>query len=487
MISAIIALLLLGILFFSASYFDQKNSSENLLGEEKKLVLWYTDDKMKDYFEQEAKNYYEQTGVEVEPVLVSGLEYLETINRATKEGDTPPDLYILGNDCLEKAYLAGLAKQVDSEDREKMKSTFVNTALSAVSYKEHYVGYPLFFETTVFVYNKTYLYEYAKAMKEKEADLIEGEAAMEDIASMDEGDMPEDSLSSNQDNAQPKDEVSVEQREEMIQQVIPRNMDEILEFASNYDAPDTVEGVLKWDVSDIFFNYFFVGNALNVGGEHGDNTKELDLYNEEAIRSLMLYQSLNQFFYIDTHEISYDSVLKDFVDGKTVFTFATTDVIDKLKIAIQTGDFAYDYGVSTMPDVSKDIKSKSLSLTSCVVINGYSNHSEMANEFAKELTMRETDELYQYTGKLSPKKKFTCEDISAKQAFLEYEDSVPMIKLLETSNFWVQLEIAFSRVWNGADANQTLRELSEEMKRHIQGVEVEEQTIQIVDEEESIQ
>ena len=43
----------------------------------------------------------------------------------------------------------------------------------------------------------------------------------------------------------------------------------------------------------------------------------------------------------------------------------------------------------------------------------------------------------------------------------EYEKSVSLPKMIETSNFWVQLEIAFTQVWNGADPDETLRALSD--------------------------
>ena len=41
-------------------------------------------------------------------MLESGLDYVETINRNSVESNVP-DLYVISNDALEKAYLAGLA------------------------------------------------------------------------------------------------------------------------------------------------------------------------------------------------------------------------------------------------------------------------------------------------------------------------------------------------------------------------------------------
>ena len=43
----------------------------------------------------------------------------------------------------------------------------------------------------------------------------------------------------------------------------------------------------------------------------------------------------------------------------------------------------------------------------------------------------------------------------------EYERSVPLPKMVEATDYWVQLEIAFTRVWNGEDPDTVLKELSD--------------------------
>ena len=81
-----------------------------------------------------------------------------------------------------------------------------------------------------------------------------------------------------------------------VRQALPDTIDDILAFAYEYDAPEQVEAVFKWDVSDIFYNYFFVGDAIDVGGANGDKAGSIDIYNENAIKSMRVYQDLNQFF-----------------------------------------------------------------------------------------------------------------------------------------------------------------------------------------------
>lgn len=264
-------------------------------------------------------------------------------------------------------------------------------------------------------------------------------------------------------------EITQEELSAKMEEALPETIDEIQALADVYDAPEQVEAVFKWDVSDIFYNYFVVGSCIDVGGTDGDNADSIHIYNEDAIRALRVYQNLNQFFSIDTKEISYDGVLQDFLDGKIVYTVATSDALSRLQKAKEDGDFAYEYGVSRVPDVSGELRSASLSVTQCLAINGYSAKKEMANEFAVYLTQHATDELYSRTGKLPVHRDKTYEDPNAAAFLLEYENSVPMPKMIETSNFWVEMEIAFAKIWEGADANNVLKALSEQIMGQVTG------------------
>ncbi len=59
-----------------------------------------------------------------------------------------------------------------------------------------------------------------------------------------------------------------------------------------------------------------------------------------------------------------------------------------------------------------------------------------------------------------------------------YAESVPMPKMVETSNFWVELEICFAKVWGGADANAELKTLSEQIKTQLAGETVTEESLE---------
>ena len=89
---------------------EEDTQEEFLFGHRDTLYLWYTDEALTDFLNSAAVSYGQyQDDVRVVPVYTPGLEYLETINQASLKTEEVPDLYIVSNDSLEKAYLAGLA------------------------------------------------------------------------------------------------------------------------------------------------------------------------------------------------------------------------------------------------------------------------------------------------------------------------------------------------------------------------------------------
>lgn len=460
----------------------EAEEEETLFGHRETLYLWYADETLTDYLNSVAVAYSEyQDEVRVIPVYTQGMEYLETINQASLQTEETPDLYIVSNDSLEKAYLAGLACEVQLPERAfSMADTLPQSAVRAVTYHDKQIGYPFYYETSCLLYNRTYLEDWARAQIEAERDQALAEDAQEQA---DSGDVEEEIQESHE-----QEEVSGEEVDAKVEAAVPQTIDEILAFADVYDAPEQVEAIFKWDVSDIFYNYFIVGNYIDVGGENGDNADSIHIYNENAIRALRVYQNLNQFFSIDTKEISYEGVLQDFLDGKIVYTVATSDALSKLEKAREEGEFSYEYGVARVPDVSEELESASLSVTQCVGINGYSTKKKMANDFAVYLTQYNTDDLYARTGKLPVHSSGTTYDDPNAAAFLEeYDRSVPMPKMIETSNFWVELEIAFAKIWEGDDANDELKALSEQIMGQVLGETYTEEYIDVplpVEEEE---
>jgi len=407
------------------SMFDKKKET---------IYFWYDDASMSDYIGSAAVMFGEKNKVRVLPQLVSESRYLEAINEATLYEEHMPDAYLIGNDSLEKAYKAGLAAPV--EDISKRMSTihFPQTALDAVTYKGKQVAYPLFYETAVLLYNKNYLQEWALQQAVKEAEEAEREATQEELQN---------------------------RADEIMTNAVPGTIDDILSMADTFDPPENVESIFKWDVSDIFYNYYFVGNYMLMGGDTGDSKEKLDINNAQAIQCLEVYKALNQFFSIESDKVTYESVLQEFMDGKIVFTIATTDAVATLNQAKKEGLTEVEYGVALLPDPGKELKGRSLSVTETVAINGYSPRKELAEKFAAYLTTEYTTLLYEKSGRMAAYQFVNQNDHVFSVYHKQYESSISLPKMVETGNYWLQLEVLFSKVWNGGNVTQLVSEMEE--------------------------
>ncbi len=473
MVSVVLCICLVACAVLFGKAPEAEELPEEIVGDS--VVVWYADESMTDYISAMAVAFHEEYDIRVIPQLQSGLEYVESIYDASVTDETAtPDVFIISNEALEKAYLTGLADVISDPDSVVNTEHFPQTAINAVTYENKLVGYPYYFETSVLLYNRSYIYEMAKnqllAETTDESAAGGGEVTVSDETSTEETSTAE--------------EVTEEDIEARIVELIPQTFEELLAFANEYDAPAAVDGVFKWDVSDIFYNYFFAGNYMNVGGPCSDTPEEVDIYNLDAIKAMQIYQSLNQFFSFEANDMKYASVIEEFMAGKMVYTTATSDIIKTLDAAKEEGTFAFDYGLMEIPDLNEELQTKNLSVTNTVVVNGFSDGKEDANKFASYLTSKAAESLYEKTGKIPALTKEACKDERTAVFYREYENSVPAPKMMVTSNLWVQLEVTFTEVWNGAGVSRSLQNLSEMIMSQINGADYEEEFIEEPKEEE---
>lgn len=426
----------------------QEESGPSWIEEKDTLYFWYSDEALTDFVNHAAVSFGEIEDVRVIPVLTSDSEYLEAVNQKSLHSDQVPDVYLLSHESLEKAYLAGLAYEVEDGQGILDEEHFSPAALSAVTYHGKKVAYPLFFETSVLVYNKTYLEEWAAQSAQRE--LLTGSES--------DGEPEEDSTGVGIDA-----DLLAQKTEEYLQSSVPVTVDDILNIADTFDVPEGVEGVMKWDVSDILYNYWIVGNYMIVGGDAGDDDSLVNISNQETVSCLEVYKALNQFFYIESDTVTYDSVIQDFIDGKIVFTIATSDIVERLSQAKEAGEFDFEYGFAAMPDVSPKLASRSMSVTNTVVVNGYSAHKELADRFAAYLADECAAGLYDQTGKIPANRRVALDSEQLRVFQQEYADSIPIPKMMETGNYWLYLERLFARAWNGEDVTALVEELSQQI------------------------
>lgn len=450
-IFAVLLVLLLGAQMIHVGMKDRPPKEEEIVVEEP-LLIWYTDPDIQSYMEAAASEVAARYRVEVQAELVSEVDYIEKIcEKSVAEEMEGPDVYVASSALLEKAALAGLTTPVTDED---LAGTYSEKAVQAVTYDGKPVAWPFYIETCVMLYNRYYVED----------------------------------------------------------QEVPSNIEDILNYAENFEADEMterVENIFKWNVADVIDNYMFLGAYTNLGGPSGDDKSQVSMDLEKVTECMNYYQSLNGFFAIDADTVTSEEVIREFIDGRTVFTIVNVPMLAELDRAVQAGeipeypaertvikedgeevteslDYQLFYQVEPLPALTDALDSRGLSVTNGVVVNPYSSNVEAAKACARYLTEERADQLYGEAGKLTACKGLLTGISGAKEeqrSFLgytslyerllggeekqaeepksehaavyeAYEKAAEVPKIMELSNLWLQLEVVLADIWRGADAGE---------------------------------
>lgn len=231
------------------------------------LTFWYADADYGAFFEQASRDYYEATGIKVQPVRKESLDYIGEVYSATMEDGIFPDVYLLAGDLLEEAYLYGLA--VEERDAVGYEGVCEQALLAAV-YDNRRIAYPLSFNGCVFVYQNGYF----------------------------------------------------------AQQ--PASLQAIIDYSNENEPPENVEYLLEWDVNDPFFDFPFIANSVRFEkNEQGSFDVVCDeaLYQKD----LEYFSGILQSFSMQADTVSRDKVIEDFLAGKTLCAIVDTKSIKDLE------------------------------------------------------------------------------------------------------------------------------------------------------------
>lgn len=374
---------------------NETSQSEQITAtDEVVLNFWYTDASMTDFFTEAVERYEEANpNVKVNLSMVASSGYLENINTQSIKQINAVDVYMLHNADLEEAYLAGLANVYDPADTVFTEENFGKSAIRAVTYKNKQVAYPLYFDSAFLIYNKAYVTE------------------------------------------------------------VPTTFDGILNFSNSLaesedgegseegSIMDKMEKIFVWPVSDYTFNYQFLSDGFVVGGQNGDDRTLVDVSNGTVVSALEYFHSLYDFFAIDRKEVSADSCIKSFIEGKIAFTLVKTGSLPQLN------ESEVEYGTACMPDISDTVSASSLSYTQALVVNPYSLNIKEAQDFVKALTYDYAGDFYGRTGYYPSCKAWNYDDIAA-GVYANYSDSTPRPKMMTLGDYYIHLEILLHSVWD---------------------------------------
>lgn len=231
------------------------------------VTFWYTDDTYTEFFSQAALAYYEKTGIKVNVQRQETLDYIGTVYDATMGGEAFPDVYLIAGDNLEEVYRYGLAaenkKGLDGVDMAK-------NAVAAATYRDKLLGYPLGYNTCVFVYQTDYF------------------------------------------------------------ETAPNSLQALIDYSNQNEPPENVEYLLEWDVNDAFYDFPFISNSVTF---EKTEPEVLNVIYDQTLyqQDLDYFATILQSFSIDKETVSEESILDNFRNGRTLSALIDTSSLKQLE------------------------------------------------------------------------------------------------------------------------------------------------------------
>lgn len=231
------------------------------------LVFWYEDESYTAFFEEAARRYYEKTGVKVAAECRETIDFMGDIYDKTMQDDGYPDVYLISGENLEAAYLYGLASVNETDGAD---SRMAANALLASSYRGKQYGYPLSYNTILFVYQNGYF------------------------------------------------------------GAVPESLQAIIDYSDQNEPAENVQYLLEWDVNDAFYDFPFISNSVTFQKSEQESmtvSYDEELYNQD----LAFFEQILESFSVNAETVSEDSIVENFLAGRTLCAMLDSDSLHRLQ------------------------------------------------------------------------------------------------------------------------------------------------------------
>ena len=381
------------------------NGGETQIDGEGVLRFCYTDEKYKDFFKF-CETEYERLNPGVDVVLeyrAENSEYLNKIIEDSYNNYNVADVYMLSDNNLSTAYLAGVAMKnsfdVFTEDN------YCKTALNACSYVDRLVAYPLSYDTTYMLYRSDIL-------------------SVDDVTTFGNLILFSDTM-------------------ETLGEEHPE-----------------IQAIFSSDLNSIFINYGYLGAGFNIGGSVGTESDKMEINTTKAINLAEKYIAMVKYFALDS-KVTYDDSFQGFLNGRYASIIASTTNLSELE------DCEVEYSIAQFPNFSNVNKTSPLALTKCVVVNSFADDTAVASDFARFVTYEAASYLYEYSGALSAKRGVVYPNEKLGYIYDSYEKATVKNKLTYGEQVYPLLEIALHNIVAGNSAEEELKSVEDYMKKQI--------------------
>lgn len=473
-------------------------AGENNAGAQKELVVWYTNSSLTKYLEEMSAEYSKESNTSIVLEQVSQIDYIENINQAVLSSNSKssgPDLFIAENSELEKLYLAGLCKE--NEDKDYNERNYPATTLESFTYKNKLLAYPLYFETSYLLYNKKYV-DKVPATIDEILDFAESFEAGENVSAIFKWNVSDilcnyffvgqyfdnnaigtgkyyldsDKLTESLQYYQRLNQYfAIDQETATYDNVFNEFLDERIVFT-----------IAKTDKLSELINI----EDINVEEKKSENTASVDNTAKKEQGSSAAKEnkkdektednaSGGEAASTDSEENSeageekkeVNSNIKDISAGieRLLTGIDENIIIEIVSEGEENGpqpeedENTVNFGIAELPDLTKELKARGLAVNYGIYVNGYTQYEDEAEKLAKYLSFTRAHKLFEKSGKLSSRNNIDYNNENIANVLKQYAKDATTPKVMEKGDFWLDLEIAFSNIWNGKEVEEILKTL----------------------------
>ncbi len=367
------------------------------------VTFWYTDERDIEYLRAASEEFEKRYHIHVDYILKRDADILEAVNQATmSEGvSDAPDAYMLSNDLIQKARLSGLIEKNSWYDQQFWEENYPVIAKNALTSGVGVYGYPVYMDTFFMLYDQDYAGE-------------------------------------------------------------PVTIENVLEFSENLVDEENKKEIFKWDISDPFYNFMFLGGYASLFGATGEDSSQYEVTNEYVVESMKYFQSIHEILSMDMEDSSYAKIKKKIKKKKLIYAICKTDILPVLE------ENENSYKLAKLPKLTETLDSGSLSITYAACVNPYADSVSAATLFSIFLSYEFSGEQYALNRKISTRSSIERTEENDILLFEQYTHSNAIPKGLQMGDFWTYSELAFSNIWNGSDVTEELTKLQEIIKSRLE-------------------
>ena len=232
---------------------------------------------------------------------------------------------------------------------------------------------------------------------------------------------------------------------------VAESFEEIIEQAAVFNDPTNDDFILRWDVSDSYFDTIFLtAFGYELFGPNHDDADLINFDTPEVLAGLEFYLSLRDILPVEAADLDWSNTFGEFMAGNVPYHLSGRWAVAELSVQ---DDF--EWGAVVIPTIGGE-RPLPFAGNQVAVASSFTDHPELVREVLDFMMSDEGLQLaYDHRGSVAPlldtSKIAGLDEDPGSLALLEQANNhaMPMPAIPELSHFWPAADQMFESVWNG--------------------------------------